>query len=214
MICGVDEAGRGPVIGPMVVVAVMVEDDGQLKALKVRDSKKLTAERRNELAPRIMEISQVQVREVWPEELDELMKQDTLNMIEARIFAELIEQLKPEEVFVDACHANVRAYARDVLAHLSYRPRMVCEHKADDKYPVVSAASIVAKVRRDLRMKEIERESGQEVGSGYCHDPKTKAFLQKCINENGDVPRHTRRAWVTSKRALSKAKNSKLDEWE
>lgn len=213
-ICGVDEAGRGPVIGPMVVAGVMVETDQGLRELKVRDSKKLTAERREELAPLIWDMCRVEVIEVWPQELDELMSRRSLNQIEAEVFARLIESLHPDEAYVDACDANARSYANQVLSFLSYRPRLVCEHKADDRYPIVSAASIIAKTRRDQRVREIEMELGEEIGSGYCSDPKTKAFLQKCINEKGDVPPHTRRSWATSKRALSAAKNSKLSEWE
>jgi ribonuclease HII len=214
MLCGVDEAGRGPVIGPMVVAAVMVEDDGPLREMKVRDSKKLTVKKREELAPQIRKVARYKLTVVEAEDIDSRRDDMSLNAFEAELFAGLIERLRPDEVFIDACDTNERRFGRTVQSHLSYRPaRMVCEHEADDRYPVVSAASVLAKVRRDAIIAKIEKEFGEPIGSGYCHDPVTNAFLEKWIRENHELPPHTRRSWAPARLLLSLAKTSKLTEW-
>jgi len=214
MICGVDEAGRGPVIGPLVVAAVMVDDDAILRSLKVKDSKQLTPARRDGLAIDIRKHAQVEVEVIEAARLDEMMADESLNEIEARAFAFLISALRAEVVYADACDVDPRRFSRRIRGHLGYAPKMVCEHKADERYPVVSAASIIAKTVRDRRIREIEEELGQTIGSGYAHDEVSLAFLENWIREKGDVPPHTRRAWETARRKLSASKNAKLTDWE
>lgn len=214
MICGVDEAGRGPVMGPMVVAAVMVSDDASLRSLKVKDSKQLAASKRQELAIRIRAEAKVEVKVIEASELDGMMASDSLNDIEVMAFADLISTLRAEVVYADACDVDPKRFSRNLAHRLPYRPRLVCEHKADERYPVVSAASIIAKTVRDRRIKEIQDELGQPIGSGYAHDEVTVAFLEKWIREKGDVPPHTRRTWETARRRLSASKNAKLTDWE
>ncbi len=213
MLCGVDEAGRGPVIGPMVVAAVMVADDADLRSLQVRDSKQLKAERREELALRISDMAEVRIEVVDPREID-ANTDGHLNRFEAEVFARLIDSLRAEEVFVDACDVNERRFGGMIMRHLSYRPHLVCEHKADSKYPVVSAASIMAKTRRDAIVREIQTELGRPIGTGYAHDKVTIAFLENWIKEKGCLPPYTRRSWATAKRAYSAAKTTKLTDWD
>lgn len=214
MICGVDEAGRGPVLGPMVVAAVMVEDDDSLRSLNVRDSKQLSPSRREELAIEIRKRARVEVQVIEAADLDEMMSRDTLNDIEVKAFAAVISALGAEVVFADACDVDPKRFSRNICGHLGHRPRMVCEHKADERYPVVSAASIIAKTVRDRRIHEIEADFGEPIGSGYAHDEVSVAFLEKWIREKGDVPPHTRRSWETARRRLSASKNAKLSDWE
>jgi ribonuclease HII len=214
MICGVDEAGRGPVIGPLVVAAVMVDDDAVLRSLRVKDSKQLSPGRREELALEIRRRARVEVEIIEAAQLDEMMAIDSLNDIEVKAFATLISSLMAEVVYADACDVDARRFSRKIRGHLSYHPEMFCEHKADERYPVVSAASIIAKTVRDRRVREIEEELGQPIGSGYAHDEISLAFLEKWIKEKGDVPPHTRRTWETAKRKLSVSKTSKLTDWE
>jgi ribonuclease HII len=212
--CGVDEAGRGPVLGPMVVAAVAIEDDAPLRRMEVRDSKKLTPSRREELAAKIEASCKVEYRVVSHEEIDARWTKTSLNELEAAVFASLIDRLRADVVYVDACDVNENHFSQMVSGRLSYKPRMVCEHKADDHYPVVSAASIIAKTNRDRIISEIKAEVGQEIGSGYASDPTTIAFLQKWIKEKGDLPPYTRRSWATAKEAMSLSKNAKLTDWE
>lgn len=214
MICGVDEAGRGPVIGPLVVAAVMVEDDAALRSLNVKDSKQLTPRRREELALEIRKRSRIDVMVIEAAQLDEMMSTESLNDIEVRAFASVISSLGAEVVYADACDVDARRFSRNVRGHLKYSPKMFCEHRADERYPVVSAASIIAKTVRDRRIREIEEELGQTIGSGYAHDEVSLAFLEKWIKEKGDVPPHTRRTWETARKRLSVHKNAKLTDWE
>jgi len=214
MICGVDEAGRGPVIGPLVVAAVSVEDDSSLRRLKVRDSKQLTPFRREELAIEIRRLARVEVEVIEASNLDDMMTRDNLNEIEVKAFAALISRTRADTVYADACDVDPVRFSRNILGFLGYSPKMHCEHKADERYPVVSAASIIAKTVRDRRIREIEAELGQAIGSGYAHDEVSVAFLENWIKEKGDVPPHTRRTWETARRKLSASKNSKLTDWE
>jgi ribonuclease HII len=214
MICGVDEAGRGPVIGPLVVAAVMVDDDTVLRSIKVKDSKQLTPVKRDELALEIRRNARVEVEIIEAVRLDEMMAIESLNDIEVRAFASLISTMKADLVYADACDVDPKRFSRNIRGHLKYNPQMVCEHKADERYPVVSAASIIAKTVRDRRVKEIGMELGQSIGSGYAHDEVSLAFLENWIKEKGDVPPHTRRTWETAKRKLSASKNAKLTDWE
>jgi ribonuclease HII len=200
-------------MGPMVVAAVMVNDDTPLRRLEVKDSKKLTRKKREELAPQIRKLAQWKVKVVEPEMIDSQRVDMSLNVFEAQLFAELMEKLRPGDVYVDACDTDERRFGRKIQAHLSYTPNMVCEHQADDTYPVVSAASILAKVRRDAAMIKIEKELGRPVGSGYCHDPITAAFLENWIREYHELPPHTRRSWAPARSYLSLARTSRLTDW-
>jgi len=213
MLCGVDEAGRGPVLGPMVVAAVMVEDDRALRELKVRDSKQLTPKKREILAPKIREVARVEIAIVPPVRIDEMTSDHMLNELEAETFASLIELLAPDTAYVDACDPNERSFKRMVRRHLTRSVEIVCEHKADVTYPVVSAASIIAKTTRDEEIRRLEEEIGEKIGTGYAHDPTTRALLEKWIKEKGEFPPQTRRSWATARKAESMAKNARLSDW-
>jgi len=213
VICGVDEAGRGPVLGPLVVAAVMLQSDEPLRGLGVRDSKALTRKRRDELALRIREVAEVEVVVIEAERIDSYRGQGSLNDLEAEAFASAIERLRPDEAYLDAADVVAERFALTVGSHLSFRPRMVCEHKADSKYPVVSAASIVAKSARDGAMDRLEAEFGVPIGSGYPSDEVTVGFLQKWINEKKDLPPHTRRSWRTAKDMFARSRVIDLTNW-
>jgi len=201
------------VIGPMVVAAVMLKDDEVLRRLKVKDSKQLSPDKREMLATEIHKVAKVEVNIIEPEELDALMSEMNLNEIEVLSFASLIERLHPDKVFLDACDVDEERFAQNIRLRLNYHPDITCKHKGDVLFPVVSAASILAKTTRDARMRAIEKELGEPIGTGYCHDQKTIGFLQKWIKEKGDAPPYTRRCWYTTKKALSLSKTSKLDDW-
>ena len=210
MICGIDEAGRGPVIGPLVVAGVKVDDESKLTELGVRDSKKLSPRQREFLSQEIRKIAECDVRVVPAEDLDQLMELMTINRAEAKIFASVIEKLRPEVAYVDSADANEDTFKSQILKELDFDVEVVSKHKADEMYPVVSAASCVAKVRRDADVRKIEEEIGERIGSGYPSDKKTIRFLERWIEKHGDLPPHTRKAWKTSKRLLSLSKTKKL----
>lgn len=213
MICGVDEAGRGPVMGPLVIAAVMVDTDAGLKELKVKDSKLLTRQKREALAPRIREVARVEVKVLSAEHIDKFRTDDSLNMLEAMAFAELIEIMSPDLAIVDAADVVEERFGKIIMDNMRCRPEMVCKHKADVNYPVVSAASIIAKTVRDGIMDDIGKELGQPVGSGYPNDETTRSFLEKWIRENKDFPPHTRRSWRTAKEIYSLSSVTRLTDW-
>ncbi len=213
MICGVDEAGRGPVLGPLVVAGVMVDSDVPLRHLNVRDSKKLSPEKRELLAPEIEKVARCEVLLVPATDIDVMRAQMSLNAFEAQLFARIVETLHPETAYVDAVDVDEIEFKRDILRLLPFEVEIVSQHEADDLFPVVSAASIVAKVRRDAEMRRIEAELGEPVGSGYPSDPITIAFLERWIKEKGSPPPHTRLTWDTTRRLLAESKNRKLDDY-
>lgn len=214
MICGVDEAGRGPVMGPLVVCGIAVESEDPLMALGVRDSKRLSPARREALAPRIIEVSSVEVLEVPAEQVDDFRGSMTMNELEAMLFARIVDKLSPDTAYLDAADASEGRFDEMVRSCLSCRASTVSRHRADEEYAVVSAASIVAKVARDRRMSLIEEELGGQVGSGYTSDPVTRAFLERWVGERGDLPPHTRRSWKTSQRLMTVNGIQRLDAYE
>jgi ribonuclease HII len=197
----------------MVVAAVMVENDRALKKLKVKDSKLLTRPKREELDLKIREIATVEVTVITAAEIDEFMKGDSLNLLEVERFASLIERLRPDRAFVDAADVVEERFGRNILERITCRPEMVCSHHADVKYPVVSAASIVAKVLRDRTMDSIQDEMGRPIGSGYAHDEVTIGFIKDWLKEKGALPPHVRTSWKTAKDLYSLSKVSKLTDW-
>ena len=213
MIVGVDEAGRGPVIGPLVVAGVAVESDVELRHMNVRDSKKLSPERREALAPEIEKVSTYEVIVIPAERIDVMRSEMSLNDFEAKLFAEVIDKLRPETAYVDAADVDEIEFKRCVRKELAFDVEIVSQHNADELFPVVSAASILAKVCRDREMRTIEDEIGMHIGSGYASDADTIAFLETWIRTHGSLPPHTRASWDTARRLLAESRNHKLDDF-
>jgi ribonuclease HII len=212
VLAGVDEAGRGPVLGPLVVAAVMVESQEPLRELGVRDSKLLTPKKREELEPRIRALAgRVETIVIEPDELNRRMPKTNLNKIEAGAFAALLKRLAPSEAIVDACDVNAKRFGRSVAARMRM-PGCVLrsEHEADLNHPVVAAASIVAKVLRDRRVADIAAEHG-DCGSGYSHDARTQKFLKSWVERHGALPPFARHEWETSRRLLPRAAAAPLE---
>jgi ribonuclease HII len=213
MICGVDEAGRGPVIGPMVVAGLMLESESQLEGLNVRDSKKCTPKRREALAFELNKIATTEVIIVPAADIDAMRERMTMNQIEIRIFASIIEKLHPEIAYVDSADVDEERFGRDIRAELKFDLEIVSKHEADDLYPIVSAASIIAKTKRDFEIEKIKSELGEDMGSGYPSDSKTISFLEKWIEKHGTPPPHTRHTWKTTQRIISKVKSKKIEDY-
>jgi len=215
-VCGVDDAGRGPVIGPLVVAGIRIEEEklDRLRSLGVKDSKKLSPEARLKLSIEIPEIvDEYHIVELEAAHLDRVVnhspKFQRLNLLEARAMAEVIEKLKPHLVYVDASDTRPERFKNNILENLSFKPKVISEHHADEKYPSVSAASILAKVRRDSRIEELRKEYG-EIGSGYAHDPITVRFLSEYYLMNQDFPPIVRRSWKTLRNIVREMSQSKL----
>ncbi|MFA5862355.1 MAG: ribonuclease HII [Candidatus Thermoplasmatota archaeon] len=205
MKAGVDEAGRGPVLGPLVIAAVLVESEGPLRQLGVKDSKLLSPRKREELEPKIRAVAhRVETMVITPAELNRRMPKTNLNKIEAAAFAALLKRLRPTEAVIDACDVDAARFGRNVAARMRL-PTCVLrsEHEADVNHPVVAAASIVAKVLRDKHVAALCAEHG-DVGSGYPSDRKTQAFLEAWVKEKGMLPPFARHEWETSKRLVAR----------
>jgi ribonuclease HII len=208
MIAGIDEAGKGPVLGPMCVCGVLI-DEGKLDALGrlgVRDSKKLTAKQRGEISWGIKKLADKYfILEVSAAQIDELRKVMTMNEIMVVCYVKVLEKLKPTHAFVDAADVNAGRFGDNIKKKYGGSIEITSEHRADDKYPIVAAASILAKVKRDELVKDIGKKAGVSIGSGYPSDPKTIMFLEKWVAEHGKLPEFARSSWETSRRILGKS---------
>ena len=213
MFCGVDEAGRGPVMGPLVVGAVYVDDDAALRELGVKDSKKLSPKRREELYDRIIDVAEgYSIITLSAEEIDARRARMSLNMVEMEMFAEAVSCMPVTRVYVDCPDPNEEKFGNMLSVRIDNTP-VTARHKADDTYPVVSAASILAKVTRDRLIAEISEEFGENIGSGYPSDPVTISFIEKWLKEKGCTPRHTRNSWDTVKNLKSRLLVRKITDW-
>jgi len=218
MICGLDEAGRGPVLGPLVVAGVTFHDDSKLIEYRVKDSKQLTPKRRRMLAKIIQELAlDIEILIIPAKDIDDMRKVMTLNEIEVNAFTRVIKKLRPETCYVDSADVNEDRFGDDILSGLSFKPIIISKHKADEKYPVVSAASIIAKTRRDEEVKiiaqQLENKLNLPLGSGYPADPITQRFLKTWLERFGKLPPNTRQSWKTAQNLLRERDNKKLDEF-
>ncbi|MBT4936028.1 ribonuclease HII [Candidatus Woesearchaeota archaeon] len=219
IIAGIDEAGRGPVLGPLVMVAIAVkeEDVKKLEWLGVKDSKLLSSQVREELFERIHEIAHnFRVEVIEPDAIDLSLTEESsnLNWLEAETSARLVSELNPDKIIVDCPSINIPAYTEYFANKLSEGVRsnaeLVVEHKADMNYIVVAAASVVAKVIRDRYIEKIKAEIGVDFGSGYMSDPKTKEFLDTYHEK---YPHLFRRKWKSYETAVVKKAQKSLGEF-
>ncbi|NJE08725.1 ribonuclease HII [Thermococcus sp. M39] len=199
---GIDEAGRGPVIGPLVIAAVVVDEKNlsKLEALGVRDSKKLTPKRREKLFNEIIALlDDYVIIELSPEQIDG--REGTMNEFEVENFIKALNSLKvkPDIVYIDAADVKEERFGEVIGKRLNFSPKIIAEHKADAKYLPVSAASILAKVTRDRAIEKLKEQYG-EIGSGYPSDPRTRKFLEEYYKEHGEFPPIVRRSWKTLKK--------------
>ncbi|MBS3074548.1 ribonuclease HII [Candidatus Pacearchaeota archaeon] len=214
LILGIDDAGRGPVIGPIVLGGCLLlkEDEQKLKALGVKDSKMLTAAKREELAEKIKEIAKDYETKIFTaEEINEMMNSKiNLNTIEAIAAAQIITRIrrknpgKPIKIVLDCPSTNKNAWLTKVREFIEGSARglaFLCEHKADVNHVAVSAASILAKVKRDEEIEKLKKEIGMNFGSGYPHDPVTVEFIKKHYHDHKDK-KIFREHWMTLKNIL------------
>ncbi len=214
MILGIDEAGRGCVIGPMVMACASIEpmEENALLRLGVKDSKKLSPHKREELYEPVKELCEVHTVHISAAKLTKMMDERNLNEIEAMTIAEMLKGV-PETAcaYIDApdnIPANFAKRIKRFAAHLPSLPKLVCENRADDKYPIVAAASIVAKVERDREIEKIKKIIGIDFNSGYTSDPMTTAFLAKHAHDENVQP-YLRHKWAT----LEKLKQKKMSDF-
>ena len=212
-IVGIDEAGRGPVIGPLVIAGVVIEplQEEALIEWGVRDSKDLTPRRRELLDRQIRQLAkEVEVLEVSAQDIDKQRRlKRSLNTLEADWMAQVLNRMTWQTAYVDASDVNAERYGRMIATQLKKPGKIISEHKADSMYPVVAAASIVAKVQRDRRIQEYHRSYG-DFGSGYPNDPKTKRFLIEWLRSHDNFPEIVRDTWETARNLRAQKGQRKL----
>lgn len=197
-ILGIDEAGRGSVLGPMVIAGVIVPEkmDKVLERMGVKDSKKLTPNRRTILSRKLRKMFDYEIVVISAREIDELRARGVnLNEIEKNAMESIILKLKPEKAIVDAVDVKAERFQENLRNDTGCN--VVAEHKADDTYIEVSAASIIAKAERDDCIKELNKEYIKMggIGSGYPSDPTTKKFLTNFTYD--EMPDFVRKSWAT-----------------
>ena len=202
-VCGVDEAGRGSVLGPLVVAGVSIEKSKirKLKSIGVKDSKKLSATRRKILYDEIIKIvDNYEIIPIYPRSIDPIVRQHKLNTLEAKYMGRIIEKLKPNISYVDSCDVKPTRFANTISKYTNNTVKSY--HHADSKFHVVSAASILAKVTRDKSIYKLNRR--YTLGSGYPSDPTTIRFLSVYIKKYKTLPAFTRKSWKPVQTLLKK----------
>jgi ribonuclease HII len=182
-------------------VSVPSASAGRLRELGVKDSKRLSPKQREALYPQIVKLSsQMHWVAIPPQEIDAVVtrgkKLRRLNYLEAVYFAKVIDKLGAQRVTVDASDVIPGRFRDDIVANLSAKCRVTAHHKADRDYPVVSAASIIAKVQRD-RAVDLLREAHGDFGSGYPSDPATRSYFVERMKKGEPLPDYVRKSWKT-----------------
>jgi len=198
----VDEAGRGSFLGPLVVGAFAVDlrRIADLREAGARDSKELSPSAREAAYARLRAVGEMRSVALPPVAVDRAVRHRQLNELEATAFGHLIRGLRAEEARVDACDPSERRFAARVAQHAALPVKVIARHHADRDDPVVGAASIVAKVRRDRAIARLAGELGQAVGSGYPSDTETVEFVRGWLSTHSEHPPWLRASWATMRR--------------
>jgi ribonuclease HII len=212
---GVDEAGKGPVLGPMVAAAVRASEDALPGGID--DSKRLAPARREELAATLRESPgiDVGVAVVDTDRIDDPGTDMNSLTVAAQVEAVAAVARDGDPVVADAGDVSESRFARRLRAGVGdVGPSVTvrAEHGADERHPIAGAASVVAKVERDRRIEELAATYG-EIGSGYPSDPTTREFLADYVDEFGRLPDCARASWGTCDDVLAAAEQSALSEF-
>jgi len=213
---GIDDAGRGPVIGPMVLAGCLIEEKTEIefRKLGVKDSKQLTQKRREFLVEKIKEKAETfEIVIIPPREIDGESgvegSRTKLNELEAIACAKIINRINKGynklKVVVDCPSTSIikwQDFLKTKIKNLS-NLEISCEHKADKNHIAVSAASILAKNTREKEMAKLKEIYGDEIGSGYTSDSLTIKFLEKYAQKHSDKGIF-RKTWITWKNAYQK----------
>lgn len=203
LVCGVDDAGRGSVLGPLVIAGISIEQKNikQLVKIGVKDSKQLSPQSRERLYEQILSLVEgYHVAKIPPRTIDKSVSKNLLNQLEANYMAKVVKKLEAGSSYVDSCDVNPKRFGL-YISNIAKTGKIISSHHADRKYPVVSAASIIAKVSRDREIEKLRKN--HDLGSGYPSDPKTMKFIKEWVSQNGNVPVFVRKSWKPVKILLS-----------
>lgn len=201
---GLDEAGRGAVLGPLVVggFVTRASDADRLPTLGVRDSKLLSPARREAVYRALAPVGRRYAIHLAPRTIDAYVRHNGLNELEARAFGRLARQAGVRRIFVDACDPVAPRFGAAVRRWAGAEVEVESRHHADRDLPIVGAASIVAKVRRDRSIARLARSCGDAIGSGYPSDPRTAEFVRARLNAGAPPPSWMRASWATVERLM------------
>ena len=216
LICGIDESRRGPVLGPMAMCGAFIEEEDmpKLVSLKPKDSKLLTKEQREELFPKLKKVlKHYKLFVITPAEIDRAVKGGdglNLNKLEAVKQADILNEFDPDKAIIDCPSNNIKSYRLQLLNLLKNKKvELILEHNAE-RYPLVAAASIIAKVTGDREIEKLKKQIGIDFGSGYMTDPKTVDFLK---NNFESYPELFRKSWFPYKDLLSQKFQKSLSDF-
>ncbi|NHV98721.1 MAG: ribonuclease HII [Thaumarchaeota archaeon] len=201
LITGVDEAGRGCVIGPLVIAAVGVEDRAVQRLVEagVKDSKRLSPRSRIRIASSIRRIAQlVETRRVSASRIDRLRARGvSLNEIEAMLIGSILSKHRRGVFYVDSVDKNCERFRMMMLSHApGFKGILIVRNYLDESNPMVGAASIIAKVERDRAVQNLLRKAGLPGCSGYSSDPRTISIIEQLLRSNSKISM-LRRSWST-----------------
>ena len=215
LILGVDESGRGPVIGPLIIAGALIEEEkiGKLKEIGVKDSKLLTPRKRREIAKKLKKVlKDYLILVIEPEEIDKAVDGDdglNLNWLEATKTVEIINKLKPDKAIIDCPSPNIKAYTDYLKVRLKKDVELIVAHKADRDFFICGAASILAKEKREEEVEKIKKKYGN-IGPGYMSNPITQKFLKENWEKHPEI---FRKSWVSWKNHKDAKNQKKLDDF-
>ncbi|MEM3406820.1 MAG: ribonuclease HII [Nitrososphaerota archaeon] len=199
---------KGPVIGPMVICGFLIEENKieTLKEIGAKDSKLLSPIKREKIMKKLKKIAKnIILIKLSANEIDKLRKEINLNEIEINKMVEIINSSSPNIVIIDSPEVNTKKFINKIKKKLKNKNiKIIAENYADRKYPIVSAASIIAKVERDKEIEKIKKKIGYDFGSGYASDKKTIDFLKYWLKNHDILPNFVRKSWITVKLLIEK----------
>ena len=202
-VAGIDEAGRGSLIGPLVIAIFIIDETNVNKLKGLKDSKKLSKKKRIFYFNKLKEIGYFDIIKIHPELID----QKNINDIELKSIIKLIERnvkkYNIKQLFIDLFTKEKMLV--DTIKNIESNIELTATYKADEKYAVVSAASIIAKVMRDKEIEKIKKIIG-DIGSGYPSDEKTITFVKENLSmlEKNKLIRKKWKTYKKIKRMLEK----------
>jgi len=221
-VIGIDEAGKGPVLGSMFIGCSIINLESlqdlnsfqeKLSEIGVKDSKKISPKKRNNIYTQLKDFLDIKYAQLTPAIIDtNNARGGKLNELEIEAIVKILEAEKPQLIIIDALTARPDTFGEEILKRLSFEAKIVSENKADDKYPLVGAASIVAKELREQELEQIRINIKLDCGSGYPADPKTKKFLEEHWNSK-EFDFIFRKSWATYKKFAQKEVQKRLDEF-
>lgn len=191
-------------LGPLVIAGISLERKNlrKLSALGVRDSKKLSPKKRQELYKSIIRLADdYYVSKISPRSIDASVKKHCLNGLEAKHMAKVVLELDPDTSYVDSCDVNPARFGKEI-SRMSDNHKIRSYHHADSRFVIVSAASIIAKVTRDRAIERLQKM--HDLGSGYPSDSKTVKFVTRYYQKNGSLPTFVRKRWKPVRAIVSK----------